>query len=90
MKNRLKRYFLYLFIRYVPSTSRIAKNEAKLLAQYVFDNFTEEERIIIVSEMKNCLAKFIENQINQKQVEVDKEVVNLENLRNNLNKLISK
>jgi len=65
MRNRLAKYFLHLFIKYVPSANKIADEEAKRLAAYVFDNFTEKERLLILDKMKDCIIEFMETQVSE-------------------------
>lgn len=87
MRNRLAKYFLRLFVKYVPSANKIANDEAKRLASYVFDNFTEEERLLILSKMKGCLIEFMEAQISEEETNLEGKLKNLNNLKNTLSKL---
>jgi hypothetical protein len=87
MKNRLAKYFLHLFIKYVPSANKIADDEAKRLAAYVFDNFTERERLLISIKMKDFLVELTETQISEKEVVLNDQIKELENLKKILSKL---
>ena len=87
MKNRFKRYMLYLFIQYVPGANKIAKQEAKTLARYIFDNFSETDRVVILTEMKHHLIEFMSNQIQEKEIELRKQSEEIESLTKTLNKL---
>ena len=87
MRNRLAKYFLHLFIKYVPSANKIADEEAKRLAAYVFDNFTEKERLLILDKMKDCIIEFMETQVSEKKVILDDQIKELENLKKILSKL---
>lgn len=87
MRNRLAKYFLHLFIKYVPSANKIANDEAKRLASYIFDNFSEEERLVILSKMKCCLVEFMEAQIIDREVNIGGQIRELEHLKKTLSKL---
>ena len=87
MRNRLAKYFLHLFIKYVPSANKIANEEAKRLAAYVFENFSEPDRVIILEKMKDCVIEFMETQISDKEEEVINKKKELENLKKILSKL---
>lgn len=87
MKNRLKKYFLHLFIQYIPSANKIASDEAKRLASYIFDNFSEAERLVIVNKIEDSLVELMEDQMSEKEVALNNEVKELETLKTILNKL---
>ena len=81
------KYFLHLFIKYVPSANKIANDEAKRLASYVFDNFTEQERLLILDKMKDCLIEFIEAQVSEDAEFIAAKEEKLNNLKKTLSKL---
>lgn len=81
------KYFLHLFIKYVPSANKIANDEAKRLASYVFDNFTEQERLLILDKMKDCLIEFIEAQVSEDANFIAEKQEKLNNLKKTLSKL---
>ena len=87
MRDRLAKYFLHLFIKYVPSANKIADEEAKRLAAYIFDNFTERERLHILAKMKDCTIEFIEAQISDKEIGLENQKKELETLKKILSKL---
>lgn len=90
MKKRFKRYLLYLFVQYIPGTTKLAKSEAKLMAKYVFDNFSEGDRLIILSEMKHHLIELIDNQVKEEESELKQKSDELKLLKQTLTKLQTK
>lgn len=78
---------LYLFIHYIPDVNRIAKTEAKKLAKYLFDNFSEEDRLLILTEMRGHLIDLITQQIKGREIEIERQVEEIGFLKTNLNKL---
>jgi hypothetical protein len=71
----------------VPSANKIANDEAKRLASYIFDNFSEQERVLILGRMKDCVVEFTEAQISDKEIVLDNERKELEHLKKILSKL---
>ena len=90
MFNRLKKYILSKFIQYIPGTSKLAVMEAKRLSEYVFDNFTASQQLIILDELKLNLITMQEDQIKNKEVELFEKEDNLKALKSNLVKLNTK
>jgi hypothetical protein len=90
MKRRFKRYISYLIVRYVPGTSKLAAMEAKRLAEYIFDNYDCNKRLIILDEIKQELIDKSENHIKNKEIELFQAEINLKKLKNNFDKLLSK
>jgi hypothetical protein len=74
----------------VPSANKIAKDEAKRLAAYVFENFSEEEGLLILEKMKGFTIELIEAQISENKSELDKKLKGLDNLKKTLSKLQEK
>lgn len=87
MTRRLKKYMIYLFVNYIPGTSKLATMEAKRLSQHVFDNWTEHQQLIILDEIKNNLIEMRENQIKNKEIQILQFETDLKYLKNNFNKL---
>jgi len=90
MRKRFKRFILYLFIQYIPGTNTLAKNEAKSLARYVFDNFSEQDRLIVLNEMRNHLVDLISTQIKEKEHQIQQQEIEIKLLTKTLNKLNQK
>ena len=87
MLRRFKRYITYKFIGYVPGTSKLATMEAKRLAKYIFDNYDEHQRLIILEEVKLEMIDMSENHIKNKEIELTEAEVNLRRLKANFGKL---
>ena len=87
MIRRLKRYISYVFVRYVPGTSKLATMEAKRLAKFIFDNYDEHQRLIILEEVKLEMIDMCENHIKNKEIELTEAEVNLRRLKANFGKL---
>lgn len=90
MIRRFKRYITYKLISYIPSTSKLAVIEAKRLSEYIFDNFTNCQHLIILDELKNNIITMRENQIKNKEIEIFKNEEDLKSLKINLTKLNTK
>jgi len=90
MRNRFKKYILYKFIQYIPGASKIAKEESRKLAKYVFDNFSETDRLLIMTEMRQHLIDLINQQVTVKENDINRQLLELEYIKLNLNKLNSK
>lgn len=89
MLRRLKRYITYKFICYIPGTSKLATMEAKRLAKYIFDNYDEHQRLIILEELKLELIDMSENHIKNEEIKLTEIEVNLRRLKANFGKLQS-
>ena len=87
MIRRFKRYISYLLVRYIPGTSKLATMEAKRLAKYIFDNYDDHQRLIIVEELKLELIDLSENHIKDEEVKLTEAEVNLRRLKANFGKL---
>jgi hypothetical protein len=87
MLRRFKRYISYVFVRYIPGTSKLATMEAKRLAKFVFDNYDEHQRLLILDEMKQELIDMTENQIKNDEIKLMEAEINLKRLKTNFNKL---
>ena len=90
MFNRLKKYILSKFIQYIPGTSKLAAMEAKRLSEYIFDNFTASQRLILLEELKFNLITMTEDQIKNREIELFQKEEDLKGLKSNLNKLNTK
>lgn len=84
---RFKRYITYKFIGYVPGTSKLATMEAKRLAKYIFDNYDEHQRLIILEEVKLEVIDMSENHIKNEEIKLTEAEVNLRRLKANFGKL---
>lgn len=89
MLRRLKRYITYKFICYIPGTSKLATIEGKRLAKYVFDNYDDHGRLIILDEIKQELIDLSENHIKDEEIRLTEIEVNLRRLKANFGKLQS-
>lgn len=87
MIRRFKRYMTYIFISHIPGTSKLATMEAKRLAKYIFDNYDEHQRLIILEELKLEMIDMSENHIKNKEIELTEAEVNLRRLKTNFGKL---
>lgn len=87
MFKRFKRYITYKFISYVPGTSKLATMEAKRLAKFIFDNYDDHQRLIILEEIKLEMIDMCENHIKNKEIELTEAEVNLRRLKANFGKL---
>ena len=87
MKNRFSKFFLHLFIKYIPSANQIAEQEAKRLAEYVHKNFTDKESVLILDKMKECIVEFMEEEISEKKNDIDVKILELEKLKKTLSKI---
>jgi len=87
MLRRFKKYVSYLLVRYIPGTSKLATMEAKRLAKYIFDNYDEHQRLIVLEELKQELIDLSENHIKNKEIELTEAEVNLRRLKANFGKL---
>ena len=90
MFNRLKKYILSKFIQYIPGTSKLAVMEAKRLSEYIFDNFTASQRLILLEELKFNLITMTEDQIKNREIELFQKEEDLKGLKSNLIKLNTK
>lgn len=90
MLRRLKRYITYKFIGYVPGTSKLATMEAKRLAKYIFDNYDDHQRLLILEELKLELIDLSENHIKDEEIRLTEIEINLRRLKANFGKLQSK
>lgn len=79
-----------MFIHYVPSANKIAKTEAKILAKYVFEHFSEDDRLLILTEMKQHLIDLVSHQIQEREFEIKQQTDEIELLIKTLDKLKSK
>ena len=61
--------------------------EAKRLAKYIFDNYDEHQRLIILEEVKLEMIDMSENHIKNKEIELTEAEVNLRRLKANFGKL---
>jgi hypothetical protein len=57
-------------MQYIPGTSSLAKTEAKILAKYIFDNFSDNDRYIAIEETRTNLIDLINKEINEKEIEL--------------------
>lgn len=87
MLRRFKKYVSYLLVRYIPGTSKLATMEAKRLAKFIFDNYDEHQRLIILEELKLELVDLSENHIKDEEVKLTEIEVNLRRLKANFGKL---
>lgn len=87
MIRRFKRYISYIFVRYIPGTSKLATMEAKRLAKFVFDNYDEHQRLILIEELKLELIDICENHIKNEEIKLTEAEVNLRRLKANFGKL---
>ena len=87
MIKRLKKYITYKFVSYVPGTSKLATMEAKRLAKFIFDNYDEHQRLIILEELKLELIDLSENHIKDEEIKITESEVNLRRLKANFSKL---
>jgi hypothetical protein len=90
MIKRLQKYILYKFVQYIPGTSKLAVMEAKRLSEYIFDNFTASQQLIILDELKLNLITMQEDQIKNKELELFQKEDNLKSLKSSLVKLNTK
>jgi len=90
MFNRLKKYILSKFIQYIPGTSKLAVMEAKRLSEYIFDNFTASQQLIILDELKINLITMREDEIKNKEIALIICEDDLKHLKSNLIKLNTK
>ena len=89
MLRRFKRYLIYKFVSYIPGTSKLATIEAKRLAKYIFDNYDDHQRLIVLDEIKQELIDLSENHIKDEEVRLTEIEVNLRRLKANFGKLQS-
>ena len=89
MLRRLKRYIAYKFICYIPGTSKLATMEAKRLAKFIFDNYNDYQRLIVLDEIKQELINLSENHIKNEEIRLTEIEVNLRRLKANFGKLQS-
>lgn len=87
MFKRFKRYLTYIFVRYIPGTSKLAVMEAKRLSQHIFDNYDAHQRLIIIDEIKLNIIELSENEIKNKEIEIIESQGDLKYLKTNLDKL---
>lgn len=87
MLRRFKKYVSYLFVRYIPGTSKLATMEAKRLAKHIFDNYDDHQRLLILEELKQELIDLSENHIKDEEIKITEAEVNLRRLKANFGKL---
>lgn len=89
MKNRIIKWFKFYYVKYIPSTTKIAALEAKRLSKFICENYDENQQKIIKEEIENNIIEYRRQQIiNQQQLIID-ENKRLERLQNNLITLIN-
>ena len=84
MKKRLYRYFIYMFIRYIPGTSKLTSLEARRLSKYLIENFDEHQQIVILEEIKHNLIIYREQQIINQKDNIENQKKYLVRLERNL------
>lgn len=87
MIRRFKRYLTYKFISYIPGTSKLATMEAKRLARFIFDNYDDHQRLLVVEELKLELVDLSENHIKNEEIKLIGVETNLRRLKVNFSKL---
>lgn len=87
MKRRLQKYIAYIFVSYVPGTSKLATMEAMRLSKYIFETYTGHQQLIILDEIKNNLKELHETQIRNEELKIFQSEIELKNLKSNFNKL---
>lgn len=87
MTRRLKKYMIYLFVNYIPGTSKLATMEAKRLSNYIFETYDGHQQLILLEELKSNLSELHENQIKNKELELIQSELTLKSLKNEFNKL---
>lgn len=89
MKQRIKNWFQYILIRYIPSSSKLAALEANRLSEYITSNYDCNQQSIIIDELHNHIVEFRKNEIVLKQLEIEKNKEEEEKLQKNLVKLLA-
>jgi len=90
MKKRIKSWFNYLTVRYIPSIQQIAQLEAKRLVDYITENYSRSEQKYLMDEMSKNLIEFRKQEIEDKIVELEKNEAELVSLNKNLEELLIK
>ena len=85
--KRFKKYLKHLFIRYVPSSQLIADKESQRLVKFLTDNYTEQQQLFIVTQMRFHLAEYRKQQIVNSKNTIQDEHDRLEKLEINLEHL---
>jgi len=89
MKKRFKKWLLYFYIKYIPSTTEIAPLEAKRLSKFLCERYDEHQQLIILEEMKANIIEYRKQQIEQQKLNIIEEQKYLVKLENNHLKLIA-
>jgi len=90
MKKRFNRWVTHYMHRYIPGNNLLAADEAKRLAHYIADKFTEQQQLVILDAIKANLIEHRTNQITTTQSEIVSSIKNLDQLKLNLEKLTVK
>jgi len=84
--RRLWNYLIRQFIRYVPRTTTIASEEAKAIAQHIFDTYNEYQPFVM-EQIKKQLINLNEEDIKNKEITIFNENIQINNSKKVLDKL---
>jgi len=87
MIKRIKKWILFKLIKYIPSTSHLADIEAKRIINFIVENYNEHNQILLLEELRKNLIEYRKQQIEEKEILIDKEKKILSILKANLEKL---
>jgi predicted ATPase len=87
MKKRFTKWFTHLFIKYVPGTSKISSNEARRLAKYLTENYSVQQQLVILGEIKDNVILTRVSEIASKMQQIKNNSLDLDLLNTSLEKL---
>lgn len=87
MKRRLYRWMRSKMISYIPSTNKLYEVEAKRLAEFIIENYTEHQQWLVLDSLKENLVKYRESQIEDSITLIENTSKKIESLKHNLQKL---
>lgn len=90
MKKRFKKWWVHLFIRYIPGTSKLASLEALRISSYITNNFDLSQQLIILEEIKDNMISYRNTEILFKLSDIERNQIELKDLKLNLSKLCAK
>jgi len=89
MKKRIKKWFKYIIIKYIPSSNQLAVLEANRLSNFITENYDCNQQLIILDELKEAIIEYRKNQIILKQLEIEENKKEEIDLQRNLVKLLA-
>lgn len=89
MKKRIEKWWLSLFWKYTSTNKKIVELEGLRYCNYITDNYTEAEQILILKEFHKELINRREEQIKDVNIEILEKKETLGSLETNLTKLKS-